>query len=135
MSKRKKMKTLLKSLFILVVVGLVLSGCRTSAVYNVEKSSIAAKTTEDKVFEAIKRAGYAKGWIITKVKPGLAEGKIALRKHMATVEIPYSSKSFSIVYKNSMNLNYDSTKGTIHQNYNGWIQNLENAIAVELSML
>ena len=41
--------------------------------------------------------------------------------------------SYSIDYKNSLNLKYDSTKNTIHKNYNGWIQNLDNAIQVQLS--
>ena len=111
----------------------VLTGCRTAAVYNVEKSSVNGNTSSSKVYTAIKNAGLSKGWIITKAKPGLAIGTINIRRHRAVVEIPYTSKSFSIKYKNSMNLHYDSTKNVIHNNYNGWVQNLENAINLELS--
>ncbi|WP_419770777.1 MAG: hypothetical protein ACNI3C_03050 [Candidatus Marinarcus sp.] len=129
------MKTLLKSLGALVLVGLVLTGCRVASIYNVQKDPISVKLSDDKIFNAIKRAGYSKGWIVTKVKPGLAEAKITLREHFAVVDIAYTEKDFSITYKNSMNLKYDPTKGTIHQNYNGWVKNLETAINLELSML
>jgi len=111
----------------------VLTGCRTASVYNVDNSVIQANTSSSKVYAAIKNAGLSKGWIITKVSPGLAMGTINLRSHKAVVEIPYTNKSFSIKYKNSLNLKYDSTKNEIHKNYNGWVQNLENAINLELS--
>lgn len=111
----------------------VLTGCRTSTVYNVENDPIKVKVSQDKIYEAIRDAGYSKGWKVTKVKPGLAQAKINLRKHMAIVEIPYTKDSFSIKYKNSLNLSYNQADGTIHSNYNGWIQNLENAINFQLS--
>lgn len=49
---------------------------------------------------------------------------------MAEVDITYSKDKYNIRYKNSNNLNYDGTK--IHSNYNGWIQNFDNAIKREL---
>lgn len=114
---------------------LLLSGCRSTTVYNVENSPIEMKVSTDKVYDAIKMAGNSKGWIITKIKPGLAMGKLNVRKHQAVIEIPYTANSFSIKYKDSLNLNYDATSGEIHKNYNGWIQNLENAINFQLSVL
>lgn len=129
------MKNMFKIAGIMVFTLVILAGCRTANVYNVQNKTIESekKLSSAEVYKRIKYAGNVKGWIIKKVKPGLAEGKINLRKHSAVVEIPYSANSFSIKYKESMNLNYDSTKGVIHQNYNGWIQNLENAINLELS--
>ena len=62
-------------------------------------------------------------------------GKLNARDHMAVVEIPYTENSFSIKYKDSQNLNYDASTGSIHNNYNGWVRNLENAIQVQLSAL
>lgn len=111
----------------------ILTGCRTAAVYNVNNSSIGTTTSSSNVYKAIKNAGLSKGWVITQAKPGLAIGTINIRKHRAVVEIPYTSNSFSINYKDSMNLKYNSTTNQIHNNYNGWVQNLENAINVELS--
>lgn len=127
------MKKIVKYGVIALLSLLVLTGCRTAAVYNVNNSPIVGNTSSSKVYNAIKNAGLSKGWIITQVKPGLAMGTINIRSHRAVVEIPYNSKSFSINYKNSMNLHYDGSKNIIHNNYNGWVQNLENAINLELS--
>jgi len=44
----------------------------------------------------------------------------------------YSSTSFSIKYRSSINL--DEANGQIHKNYNGWIQNLQKGINTQLSM-
>ena len=83
---------------------LLFVGCTSAAVYNVEKDEIMTSASTDKVYKAIRRAGHSKGWKVSQVKPGLAQAKINLRKHMAVVEIPYSADDFSIVYKDSMNL-------------------------------
>ncbi|RXJ79359.1 hypothetical protein [Arcobacter sp. F2176] len=129
------MKNILKVSSILFLALFFLAGCRTASIYNVNNDPIEVKASMDKVYNAIKFAGASKGWIITKVKPGLAMGKLNVRKHQAVVEIPYTEKSFSINYKSSLNLKYNSQTNQIHQNYNGWIQNLENAINLQLSML
>ena len=128
------MRKLLKFGAIALAGMFLLTGCRTAAIYNVDKSPIEKGMSSDKVYKAIKVAGNSKGWIITKVNSGLAMGKLNARKHQAIVEIPYTSNSFSIKYKNSLNLKYDAQAGQIHSNYNGWIQNLENAINFQLSL-
>lgn len=131
------MKKLIKLIFVAAIGLFVLTGCRTAAVYNVPNSPVEAakKVSDEKVYDAIKTAGTSLGWIVKKVKPGVAEARLNIRKHMALVEIRYNNKNYSINYKNSMNLNYDSQKGTIHSNYNGWVQNLDNAIQVQLSAM
>lgn len=129
------MKKIFKLSAMIILAMVVLTGCRTANVYNVNNAPLQNKLSSEKVYDAIKMAGYKKGWIITKVKPGLAMGKISLRTHQAMVEIPYTAKSFSIVYKNSVDLKYDSAKGTIHKNYNGWVRNLEQAIDFEITAL
>lgn len=123
---------------VIVLLGLfVLTGCRTATVYNVSNNSVDTdkKVSNKQVYSSIKKAGLGLGWIVKKVGPGLAEAKLNLRTHMALVEIPYSKDGYSINYKKSINLNYDQKKGIIHSNYNGWVQNLDNAIQVELSGL
>ncbi len=105
-------------------------------VYNVEEATVVANVSNvsaEDVRKSIIRAGGTLGWNIKDVKPGLLEGTLHLRTHMAKVEIPYSTKSYSILYKDSTNLKYDGTK--IHSNYNGWIQNLQKAIEVQLDTL
>jgi predicted porin len=131
------MRNILKLVAIAIVGLVVLTGCRTATVYNVMDNPVDIKksVSDDKMYKAIKKAGLGLGWQITKVKPGLAQGQLNIRDHMATVEIPYNQDSFSITYKNSLNLNYDASKNTIHSNYNGWVQNLSNAISLQLSAL
>ena len=51
----------------------------------------------------------------------------------AIIDIPYSATSYSIVFKRGENL--DVAEGTIHKNYNGWVQNLDRAIRTEISLL
>jgi len=120
----------------LSVVGLfILAGCRSANIYNAVDNPISVRTSEDKVFNAIRTAGANLGWQIKKIKPGLAQGQLNLRKHSAIVDIPYSTTSYSINYKSSIELDYDPQTNTIHKNYNSWVQNLRNAIEVQLSLL
>ena len=88
--------------------------------------------TNDQVKSAIIRAGAGLGWIMKEAGPGKLTANLAVRKHTAEVEIPYSTKQYSITYKGSTNLDAGGD-GTIHKNYNGWIQNLNKNINAQLS--
>jgi len=125
------MQKLLASILLLSAV--LLGGCRTAPVYNVTEAALPSgkQHSMKDVEAAILRAGDKLGWTMRAVKPGEVQGTLALRTHVAVVSIPYSQKGYSIVYKSSENLNYDGTQ--IHSNYNGWIQNLERRINVELA--
>lgn len=126
------MKKLLKLSTLLLLTAFMTSGCRSGAVYNVENSKIDNQKSSEVVYRAIKEAGQSLGWKITKIRPGVAEGKLYLRTHLAVVRINYSSSAYSIHYVSSKNLKYNAEKQTIHSNYNGWVQNLENAIDARL---
>lgn len=120
---------------VIAVAVLLLVGCRTGGVYNVQGAPIAsskAVALQD-VESAIRRAGASLGWQIIPRAPGRAEGILVLRDHRAVVDIAYDTKTYSIQYKDSSNLGYDGT--TIHGNYNGWVQNLDKAIRMQLSVL
>jgi hypothetical protein len=113
-----------------------LAGCRTAAVYDVVDAPVVGpaggqKSTSAQVRNAIMRAGSGLGWEIKEVQPFLLEGTLHLRTHMARVSIPYSAERYSIVYKDSENLQYDGKM--IHSNYNGWVQNLDKAIKSQLA--
>ena len=128
------MKTLLRVLPLTVL--LVLASCRTAPVYNVESEGLGAPSNASlsQVTKAIKRAGAGLGWAMTTQKPGHMVGKITVRnKHRAAVDIRYNTKTFSIAYKDSQNLKYDGT--SIHNNYNGWVQRLRNAILAQASAI
>jgi hypothetical protein len=114
-----------------------LAGCRTAPVMDVVDAPViepagGPKLTADQVKLAIQRAGATLGWQIKEVQPFLLDGTLHLRTHMAKVNIPYSAERYSIVYKDSQNLQYDGTN--IHRNYNGWVQNLDKAIKVQMGL-
>jgi len=131
------MKRKIATALVIAAVTLALAGCpKQTLVYNVEDAAVVSNignVSVENIRKAIVRAGGTLGWNIKDVEPGLLEGTLRLRTHMAKVDIPYNSESYSIIYKDSSNLRYDGTN--IHSNYNGWIQNLQKAIDVQLNTL
>lgn len=121
----------------LLTLGLVLTvtGCGAAKVMNVPSQPISNKTTNAAVYKAIQKAGVGLGWIVEKSGNNAAKATLNLRTHQAVVLIRYSSKTYAINYKSSLNLKHNASKNTIHKNYNGWVQNLNNAIKVQLSTL
>lgn len=87
--------------------------------------------SSDEVRKAIMRAGTTLGWQMNANAPGKIMGTLNVRKHTAVVEIPYSSRNYSINYRSSVNLNEE--EGQIHNNYNGWVRNLAKAIDANLA--
>jgi hypothetical protein len=131
-----KTSTLRKIAFVAMIsLTLALIGCRSAPVYNATDVPVNAseKATAADVKKAIMLAGAAFGWQMKEVEPGHIVATLALRKHMAIVDIPYSTDSFSILYKDSTELGYNGS--SIHNNYNGWVQNLERQIMARLSVL
>ena len=130
------MKKLLM-LSIAFVLSLAFFGCGTPPIYNVNNNTIVAdkKVTMEDVEKAIIRAGGGLGWIIKKEKEGVLKGTLVLRTHTAVVSITYNTQEYSINYVSSVNLDYNPETNTIHSNYNGWIQNLNKNIQVQLSLL
>lgn len=123
---------LLRTIFI--ALGIVLLTACTSAPIK-EVSSERITTTRpvslDDVTKAIVTAGGTLGWQMDVLSPGKILGTLKLRSHLAKVDITYDTQTYNIKYKDSTNLDYTGT--TIHRNYNGWIQNLDNAIKTQLN--
>lgn len=128
---------MLSRLFLVLVVSslLLLSGCRTSPVYNVSDAPVSTlaggQPTMEQMKQSITRAGAGLGWTMREISPALIEARLHLRDHIAVVEIPYTTTSYSIRYKDSQNLNYDGEN--IHKNYNGWVQRLDQHIRAQIS--
>ena len=102
---------------------------------NVENAPINVSSTNydlSDVTKAIQRAGSGLGWQMKEETPGHIVGTLYIRSHMARVDITYTLDDYNVNYKDSNNLHYDATNNTIHRNYNGWIQNLTNAINAQL---
>lgn len=120
----------------LVVVAMI--GCRAGGqVYEVKDAPIQTASgkepTLEQVQKAIMDAGIKQTWIMTPVKPGEMLGEYNVQSHQIHVLIPYTSKHYSILYKDSSNLRYDPVKRTIHVNYQKWIERLDNEIKARLS--
>jgi hypothetical protein len=117
-----------------------LLGCRGGAeLYQVKDAPVQTATgrqaTHDQVQKAIIESGASLGWIMFVAKPGEIVGTLNLRSHTAVVTIPFTSKNYSILYKDSTNLKYNAEKQTIHENYNGWVQRLDNAIRSRITTI
>ena len=123
---------------LIAVVALALAGCATTQpVYNVQNAPVipppGKNLTMTEVNNAIMRAGSQLGWQMQPTGPGRISGRLALRTHLAVVDIEHDAKSYSIKYRDSTNL--DARDGMIHKNYNGWVQNLDKAIRAQLATL
>lgn len=134
------MKQIQPLLLFFCVALLVVTGCRGGGpIYNVKDAPVSTATgkevTLDQVTKAIIEAGTGLKWNMAVVKPGQIVGTLLVRSHSAVVDITYTTKAYSITYKDSNNLKYNAERQTIHENYRGWIQNLDNAIKGKLSTL
>jgi hypothetical protein len=126
---RNTLRILIPAMALLVV------GCRIAPVYDVNQAPITASraVSMSEVEQTIRQAGAGLGWQMVPKGPGNIEGTLILRDHRAVVDIKYDTKSYSIKYKDSSNLQYDGTQ--IHSNYNGWVQRLDNTIRARLTGL
>ena len=121
--------------FAAVAVVLAIAGCGSVPIMNVKDAAITSSSgkpmSNAEVRSSILRAGAALGWQMKDEGPNMLVGTILLRDHSAVVEIPYSASTYSIKYRSSTNLK--ESNGSIHKNYNGWIQNLTRGINAQLT--
>jgi len=127
----------LYSIVTALLASLVLIGCMSVPIMNVDNAAVPTTSgkplTKEQVRAAIIRAGGGLGWQMKDETPDMLVGTLMLRSHSAVVEIPYSATNFSIKYRSSINL--DQSGGNIHKNYNGWIQNLYKGINTQLGLV
>jgi hypothetical protein len=88
------------------------------------------KLTLAQVRDAILRGGTNINWQMREEKPGEILGTVNQRQHSVTVRILYSQKQYSIKYHSSVNMKAGA--GTIHSNYNRWVERLNRNIAAEI---
>ena len=133
-----KMKFIISTFLVIAILNLL--GCHSAPIQNVEYVPVTIKKlnyTEEDVEKLIMRAGASTLWRLEQNTPGvilatyygpLEDGKIS---YSASVTITYTRKSYSIQYLSSTgNLQYGP--GEIHENYNNWVKNLDNAIRREM---
>ena len=127
----------IRNVFAGLACAIAMSGCSTTPIMNVSDAVVASPSgkavNNEQVRAAIVRAGVALGWQMKDEGSNLLVGTLQLRTHTAVVEIPYSTTKYGIKYRSSVGL--DEKGGTIHKNYNGWVQNLTKGINSQLSLL
>ena len=130
---------------------IAIAGCPAVQIVNVKDAPVKTLSGKDLTFQqvtkAIVLAGMGLKWEMVVAEPGHIVGTLNLRSHQAVVDIPYTTKTYSIIYKDSRNLlTYSLTPNNgrltgprsspevigIHSNYNGWIENLDNAIRTQI---
>ncbi len=129
------MRSKLSNVIILSAVAILLIACAPTPIQNIENAPVNASSANydlSDVAKAIKAAGAGLGWQMKAETPGHIVGRIYLRTHVAVIDITYTLDDYSINYKDSTNLKYNAGSNTIHKNYNGWVQNLTNAINAQL---
>lgn len=132
------MRQMVSGMVVVCLVLAVMAGCRSGGqIYNVKDAPIQTATGKEPSMEDVQKAiitaGVGLGWQMAISKPGEVVATLNARSHQAVVTIPYTTKSYSILYKDSTNLKYDAAKQTIHDNYTGWVQRLDNAIRSRLT--
>lgn len=128
----------MRKIILLGLAVIMLAGCATPyPVRNINAEPVVGPAGRavslDEVGKAILRAGATLGWQMKHMEPGYILGTLKLRSHVAVVDIRYTNKNYNITYKDSTNLDYDGKH--IHNNYNGWISNLDRAIKTQLANL
>ncbi|HUQ26825.1 MAG TPA: hypothetical protein VM140_14260 [Burkholderiales bacterium] len=90
--------------------------------------------SQAQVRDAIVAGAAQRQWKVNYVAAGMlvAQRNVAGR-HLVEVDIRYSPKEYSVLYRNSINMNYRAGEATIHPNYNRWARELVDSIDRALS--
>ena len=112
------------------------AGCKRAPLVNVEEAP--PSVTLAQITDAIVDAGESLDWQMTVKKPGqIAAKTIVSNKHRAEVDITYDTRSFSILYSSSLNLNYTFERSVtyIHPQYLAWVERLKQRIQQNVAAL
>jgi hypothetical protein len=98
------------------------------------------EVTKEKIAQALKLTGAARGWQVANEAEGRMELTNLVRsQHEATIEIGYDANGYTVRYLRSVNLLYGEQLRSgiplraIHRNYNGWIKGLVTGINRSIS--
>lgn len=113
-------------------------------IVNVENAAIVTASGQvpslEAVATAIRTAGASQGYPWT--ASGDSAGKLVLttivrHKHTVVINVTFDTKTYSIHYDNSVNMNFKKKKYSevIHPNYNVWVSQLRQAMEAEFLKL
>lgn len=118
------------------------SARETVAIVNYDNLVVATNSGKvlvaEQVKQAILAAAGAKSWSIAYQADGKLLATLNVRgKHTVMVGISYTAEQYSLRYKDSTNMKFGEREGraVIHPYYNKWVQELKEAIRIELLKL
>ena len=129
-------------LLVLIALLAFSAGCRRTSNVATPSGGAGAAMAQDSFTAQDMRAAILKGcadknWRAVEVDAHTIEATNLVRgKHTVVVSIPYTAQAYAINYKSSSNMGYKAkSDGTfsIHPNYNKWVNNLEQAIRMNIA--
>lgn len=88
-----------------------------------------ARLSQAQVRDAIVAGASARKWKVNYVAAGMLIAQLNVGgRHLVAVDIRYSPQYYSVLYRDSINMNYRTTEATIHPNYNRWTRELVQSI-------
>ncbi|HIV55145.1 MAG TPA: hypothetical protein H9898_05130 [Candidatus Anaerobiospirillum stercoravium] len=111
---------------------LSVTACSFTAPINEYGGSIPVGVTSAEVKQVIKDAGAKRDWIVKDMGNGVCEATYIARGHQIVVKVTYDKDSYEISYVSSQGMKVDTQEGTIHRNYNRWVNNLKHDIDLGL---
>ena len=113
----------------------VFQGCSTK-INNIKNTPIQSyqgnSLSLPEIRQAIIKAGLQKKWVMEEARPGEITGRFNPGRYSVEVAIPYSTKNYSILYRNSTGLKANGNK--IHRKYKRIINDLQNAIRTGITL-
>ena len=134
------MNTLLTKVLFICLGLVLLAGC-TNPIYNVSDSPVTLASGDEPDLAQVTKAIVAAAifsdpeWNMAVVGPGHILATLHIRSHVVNADITYTTKAYSITYKDSSNLLYYPEENEIHYSYKGWIQHLDKVIRRNIAML
>lgn len=85
--------------------------------------------------EVIIRAGRSQGWDISDFGDGHLAASFNKSKHAIMVNIVLKPNTYSVTYKDSVNMKFEPAEKKIHPGYNKWVRMLVDTIRIESQKL
>ncbi|MGQ2964390.1 hypothetical protein [Methylophilus sp.] len=138
----KRLLPIVMSLLLVAMLPMQAHARNTVPVETIEKEAIkpaSGKTLSlAQVKQAVTTAAEKNDWKVTSATEGKIQATLEVRqKHTVRIEITYDATAYSILYKDSVNMKYETKydQAYIHPFYNKWVGILKNSIDQELSKL
>jgi hypothetical protein len=120
----------LKRTVLVFLATLTLVACTSAPLKPAAPISVPVGVSQAQVKTSIINALEGRGWTLDNLADGDILSTLHLREHTATIRITYDAAAVNLTYLRSTNLNYreKGDQRSIHRNYNGWIDYLEQDI-------